>query len=137
MREEFEILALSSLNCNRFLGGEDFAGCKVTKDFPRSVVEESRYVRDAPRGNVFEGLAFGKELAEEPVGVLAGAALPGRIRFRKEHWHLSASCKQLMLGELFAIIEGDAASLVGRNRFQKLLQFEADAARCPILGHRG
>ena len=32
-------LALSSLNCNRILGGEDFAGSKVTKGFPRSVVE--------------------------------------------------------------------------------------------------
>ena len=34
-------------------------------------------------------------------------------------------------------LKGDAASLAGRNRLQKLLQLEADAASRPILGHRG
>ena len=125
--------ALSSLNCNRFLGGENFAGSKVTKDFPRSVVEQSRYVRDAPRRDILKGRAFGKKLADEPIGVLVGPALPGSIGVGKEYRHFDAGLQKLILGELFTVVEGDAAPLLARERLEQLLHFEAHAASGSVL----
>ena len=74
-----------------------------------------------------EGSAFGKELANQSVGVLIGAALPGSIGIGEEYRHLSVGRQELVLGELFAIVEGDAAALLAG-------WLKEHAASGPVLG---
>ena len=48
--------------------------------------------------------ALGQVLAQQPVGVLAGAALPRAVRIAEVHRHAGARAELRVLGQLLALV---------------------------------
>ena len=69
--------------------------------------------------------ALGQELADQPVGVLAGAALPGAVRVAEVHHHAGVDCQLGMARHLLALVVGQGlahgfgnAAQLGGEAFQ-------------------
>ena len=54
-------------------------------------------------------------LAYEPVGVLVGTALPGRIWVRKVEIRSEVSGDIAMCGELLTVVRGDRCDVMGKS----------------------
>ena len=106
----------------------------VVENFSRSVIEKLLDVVDFAARDVLKVSPFGDELTNQPVGVFAGAPLPGAVGFGKEDGHFQAFGQQLVLSEFLAVVEGDATAAGGRNLEQESLDLVTHAASGAVLG---
>ena len=85
---------------------KDFQGCREVQTFSGARVEAMgdcvQLALRVPR----QVRSLGQVLAQQPIGVLVGAALPGAIRIGKEHPNVESLSQALMLGHLFSPIIG-------------------------------
>lgn len=93
----------------RFLGAFKILAQQLVKsmsrtmpfqNLPRPIVEHGLYAFDLAPRHVIEAGASGKELAQQPVGVLVRTPLPRTLRVRKVHLHLGLLGKEPMLPHL-------------------------------------
>lgn len=81
----------------------------VVQRFPRPIVEAGGHCVGVELGLCGERGAFGKVLTQQAVGVLVGAALPGRMRIGEEDALAGIEEKARMLGQLLALIRRSAS----------------------------
>ena len=79
---------------------EYLEGSFVTEVTTWPLVQQSLNTLDVAAVDAFEVGAFGKELPNEAVGVLVGAAVPGAVRFGEVNREAQVVSQRLMLGEL-------------------------------------
>src|SRR4026208_2475375 len=86
--------------------GEDFCWGSVAEDTPGSVVELAGDKVEV--GLVVGDLgALGEVLAQQPVGVLVGAAFPRRVRVREVDVHSGREAERGVAGHLAALVPGE------------------------------
>src|SRR5664279_5075692 len=83
--------------------------CHVAKGLARTSVEASLDVPKVGRADVREVDALGQVLAEEPIGVLVGAALPGRVWVAEVDGDVGGDGEGRVVGHLGALVPGDGA----------------------------
>lgn len=86
---------------------KSFGGCLPAENFPRSGVERCGNGVELGPGPSREVGAFGKVLAEDSVGVLVGATLPGTVRVREEHRNPGRCRERGVGGEFLALVPGE------------------------------
>ena len=74
-------------------------GAMPIQDFPRPIVEQGLHPLDLGARQPSEPRAFGKELAQQAIGVLVRAPLPGRMRVRKIDAHRRLLREEAMLND--------------------------------------
>ncbi len=87
----------------------------VSEAFSRSVVEPVLCQRDFFVSDLFELAVFGKELAQQPIEVFVGAALPRSVRIRKVVPQLQLRRDPFMLRKLLAIVGGQGVRHVHKR----------------------
>src|ERR1700740_3450602 len=70
--------------------------------------------------------AFWQVLTHQPVGVLAGAALPRAVRIAEVHAHAGGGAELLMPGHFLTLVVGEALAQWGGDR----IQFGREARQC-------
>src|SRR6187200_2870325 len=86
--------------------GEDFCWGSVAEDTPGSVVELAGDKVEV--GLVVGDLgALGEVLAQQPVGVLVGAAFPRRVRVREVDVYSGREAERGVAGHLAALVPGE------------------------------
>ena len=85
---------------------EHLVGSSIAQAFPRAVIEPVYSVFDLLPGHPEQAALLGKELAQQPIGVLVEAALPRAIGMCKVHPGIQALANERVLGELFSIVKG-------------------------------
>src|SRR5664280_479756 len=83
--------------------------CHVAESLARTSVEASLDVSKVGRADVREVDALGQVLAEEPIGVLVGAALPGRVWVAEVDGDVGGDGEGRVVGHLGALVPGDGA----------------------------
>ena len=58
------------------------------QDLPGPIIEQPLDPFDLAARQLIEPRPFGKELAQQPIGILVRVALPGTLRMGKVHLHL-------------------------------------------------
>lgn len=95
-----------------------WSGIQTISDAVQIVLAEDAQVR-----------ALGQVLAQQPVGVLASAALPGAVWIAEVHRHAGASCEVLVARQFLALVIGQAlAHRLGNELSLALKPASADAA---------
>ena len=101
--------AVSSSKCNGWMMAQlrrDFQGRRNVETFPRACVHAMRDGVQLALGIARQVRALGQVLAQEAMGVLVGAALPGAVRIGKEDLAREPLGQALMFGHLFPPIIG-------------------------------
>src|SRR5680860_473714 len=94
---------------------ESLEGSFPVQYFSRSAIEQLRNALDLVVTDLAEVSAFGEELADEAIGVLVGAALPGTLRMGKVHLDLGVPSKQPMFGHFFTPVMGQRQTHLARH----------------------
>src|SRR5258707_12640095 len=71
-------------------------------------------------------------LPQQPVGVLAGTALPWTVRIAEVHAHAGGGAELLMPGHFLTLVVGEALAQWGGDR----IQFGSEARQCRGGGGR-
>ena len=83
------------------------------EDLSRSIVEHGLDVGEFLGRDGGQVGAFGQELADQPVDVFVGAALPGGVGLAEVHGHAGGGGELLVTGHLAAAVVGEAAAQLG------------------------
>lgn len=102
------------------------------QNFPRAIVEHRLHALDLPPRDVLELGAGGKELAQQSIGVFVGPALPWAMGMRKVNLHLRLLREEPVLTHFWALIIGERAAELRRQRAQLPREGPPDGQR--VLG---
>jgi len=91
-------------------GGHLFPWRHPSQAFPRPVIQKRVDPLESGFSDFREGRLLGMQPADQSVGVLVRAALPGVIGSGEEHIHTGLLCQFLVPGKLFAVVEREAES---------------------------
>ena len=86
------------------------------QDLPRPIVEHRLHALDPTPRDPIEPGACGTELAQQPVGGLVGAPLPGALRVSKVDPHLRLLREQPMLPHRLTLVVREGAAELGGQR---------------------
>ena len=88
------------------------------QNFPWPIVEHHLYPLDLASRQPREPRPFGEELAQQAVGVLICAPLPGGMRMGKIDPHLGLLGEEAMLTHFGSLVVGEGATKLSRQRPQ-------------------
>jgi len=77
-----------------------------TQHLARSLVQQLLHLLEFVSGHGVEVGILGEEVADEPVGVLVCASLPGGVWVGEEHDHVGFGREEPMLGHLQPVVVG-------------------------------
>ena len=86
------------------------------QNFPWPIIEHRLHALDVASREAIEPRACGKELAQQPVGVLVRAPLPGTLRMGKVDTHLCLLGEKPMLPHLLSLIVREGTAKWGGQR---------------------
>src|SRR3989344_273655 len=86
---------------------------QVTEALAGAQVEPVLDQADLRPGDGGEIAGLGQVLADQPIGVLVGAALPSRVGIGKVKVGIETGADALMRGELTAVVSGERLDPVG------------------------
>ena len=88
------------------------------QDFPGPSIEHHLHPLDLSARQPSEPRPFGEELAQQAVGVLVGASLPGTMRMRKVDGHFRLLGQEAVLPHFGALVVRQGAAELNRHRPQ-------------------
>ena len=94
---------------------EDFVWCPISEAFSGPMIESFESGGNSLFRQSAQVCPLWKILAQQAIGVLVAAALPGGIGIGEEHPQTGSFLDQLELRKLLAVIDGESFEIRGHN----------------------